>query len=284
MAKDKGRTLNPAQAQRKLEKQRALKKGKAEQQARRNEKLARRNPARLERQVKDLKAVEEAGGQLKPHEKARLEELERDLKAVLKAREALGDAAPQFPSAHNARRDGTTLGKRARDRFDRSGRHDDDSSDTDEDVLNIPMPRDKSPPIPREYWDRQRERRAARDRAAAAPPDPSKPAADTTLPSMPAAPVVSKAVYEAAPDIRNLQQEAISRFVPATVQQKMKSVTGAGQLLEPEELDRLESAGYVTGAKVTAPTSGEPLAASFDADLEALHNLNQAHVEDADDE
>lgn len=269
MAKDKERTINPAQAQRKAEKLKALKKSKAEQQARRNEKLARRNPARIERQINDLKAAEESGQQLKPHEKQRLEELERDLKAVQKAREALGDAAPKFTS-FKSDRDHSTLGKRQRDGHGRPRRHD-DSSETDEDVMNIPMPRDKSPPIPREYWQRKRERR---EKEAANHPDKG----------LPPKPVVeSKAVYEAAPEIRDLRKEAVSRFVPATVRQKQQNITGPGRLLEPEEMDKLEKAGYLPPAQVNDNSSTKQ-ATEFDADLEALHNLNQAHVEDAEDD
>ncbi|KAI5304262.1 hypothetical protein KEM56_006682 [Ascosphaera pollenicola] len=275
MAKDKERSINPAQAQRKAEKLKALKKGKAEQLARRNEKLARRNPARIERQINDLKAVQESGQQLKPHEKSRLEELERDLKAVQKAREALGDAAPKFAdSGRSFDRDHSTLGKRQRDGHGKARRHD-DSSETDEDVMNIPMPRDKSPPIPREYWQRRRERRDAREREAGNDPDKG----------LPPKPVVqSKAVYEAAPEIRDLRKEAISRFVPTTVRQKQQNITGAGRLLEPEEMDKLEKAGYVPHAQTEARSDTKQGTESFNADLEALHNLNQAHVEEAEDD
>jgi hypothetical protein len=68
MAKDKERPANPAQQQRKLEKAKPLRESKAEAQARRNEKLARRNSDRLQRQVDNLKALEESG-RIKPREK-----------------------------------------------------------------------------------------------------------------------------------------------------------------------------------------------------------------------
>lgn len=103
MARDKERSVNPAQQQRKLEKAKQLKKSRAELQAKRNEKLARRNPDRIQRQIDDLKALE-ASGEIKPREKAILDDLERDLKAVRKAREALGQKAPQYAS-HPRRRD-----------------------------------------------------------------------------------------------------------------------------------------------------------------------------------
>jgi hypothetical protein len=147
----KERSINPAQAQRKAEKARAVRKGaislpralesaltplhsdlppsQAKQiQARRNEKLARRNPERLQKQLDDLKAIEGSGGKLTAHENTALENLEKDLQAVRKAREALGDAAPKSGSGgfRNGDRDGGrggfgggrgggVLGKRRRD-------------------------------------------------------------------------------------------------------------------------------------------------------------------------
>ena len=113
MPKDKERSVNPAAAQRKLEKQKNLKKGKAEALVRRNEKLARRNPDRIQRQISDLKQMQESGQKLRPREEQILEALERDLRAVQKAREALGDKAPKFFNDRRERGDGDgVLGKR----------------------------------------------------------------------------------------------------------------------------------------------------------------------------
>ena len=118
MPKDKERSINPAQQQRKLEKAKALKKGRAELQTRRNEKLARRNPERMQREIDDLKALE-AKGDLKSREKTILEELEKDLRAVRKARDALGEKATQYGNRQPPRREGgdnsTVLGKRRHD-------------------------------------------------------------------------------------------------------------------------------------------------------------------------
>ncbi|KAJ5207572.1 hypothetical protein N7472_004020 [Penicillium cf. griseofulvum] len=60
MAKDKSArsTLPPRSEQ---DKQKELKKGKAEALARRNEKLARRNPDRIQRQINSFKEAEESG-------------------------------------------------------------------------------------------------------------------------------------------------------------------------------------------------------------------------------
>ena len=247
MARDKERSVNPAQAQRKLEKQKALKKGKAEAQARRNEKLARRNPDRIQKQIDDLKAIEESGQSLRPHDKQVLESLESDLRAVKKAREALGDRAPTFWKAgggEHRRKDREqgqgVLGKRRREDRDRRWERHDDSSDTDESVRNIPMPRDTPPPIPRQ----QRRQH---------PDEPRQPHA---LPQKPQPVAEVKTVYEAAPAIRNLQQEAVNKFVPSTVRMKQATVKGQGRLVEPEEMDKLEKSGYVSGTP--APNSASP--------------------------
>lgn len=249
MAKDKERSVNPAAAQRKQEKQKSLKKGKAEALARRNEKLARRNPERIERQISDLKSLEESGQKLRPRDKEILEALEKDLRAVLKAREALGDKAPKFRSGggHGHQGDGrdggeAVLGKRRRDQsFGRQ--QESDSSETDEDVRRIPMPRDTPPPIPRP----QRKRGHGHEDTGRRGPH--------SLPSKP--PVVeSKSVYEAKPEIRDLRQEAVNKFIPAAVRAKQDSIKGQGKLLEPEEMDRLEKAGYK--ANVGASQTDQP--------------------------
>ncbi|GAW24847.1 hypothetical protein ANO14919_144410 [Xylariales sp. No.14919] len=238
----KERNFNPVQAQRKADKAKAIKKGKAEATSRRNEKLAKRNPERLQKQIDDLKQITSSGGKLTSHEQAVLEGLERDHKAVLKAREALGDRAPSFGRS-GPRPDGQdprVLGKRRR------GREDASSSDDDvpDDVKSIPMPRDTPPPIPKEVLDEwYAKRRAARnandtplgDRAGR----PSHPQEATP------APIEAKTVYEAKPAVRDLRKEAVSAFVPSAVRTKLDKSKGRGGLMEPEEADRLEKEGYL---------------------------------------
>lgn len=245
MARDKERSINPAQQQRKLEKQKQLKKSRAELQAKRNEKLARRNPDRLDRQIQDLQALE-ASGDIKPREKAILEELERDLKAVRKAREALGDNAPKFgnsrPREAREGENNNVLGKRRHDgeRKFPHRRRESPGSDTDDSVRRIPMPEDTPPPIPREF---RRHNGTHHDRSQQGPPDQPH-----HLPSKPAPVVESKTTYSSAPQLRDLKKEAVSRFVPDVVRRKQDAVKGgpSGRLLEPEELDRLEAEGYKT--------------------------------------
>ncbi|KAJ9664342.1 hypothetical protein H2198_000271 [Neophaeococcomyces mojaviensis] len=243
MAKDKERSVNPAQQQRKLEKAKALKKSKADLQAKRNEKLARRNPTGIQRQIDDLKALETAGD-LKPREKAILADLERDLKAIKKAKEALGETIPQQtprPSHPRDTRDTGSglLGKRRYDgqrKF--NDRHDSAGSDTDESVRNIPWPRDTPPPIPREFRHTKNPNMAPLGEGRSYPLPAKLPEPKTT--------------YESAPQIRDLKKEAISRFVPNVVKRKQDAVKGTGgQLLEPEELDRLEREGYLQSTKPT---------------------------------
>ena len=77
------------QAWHKEQKAKAIKKGKASVLKERTEKLARRNPDRIERQIEDLTAAI-AAGNASAHTKKTLSELERDLAAVKKARKAQG--------------------------------------------------------------------------------------------------------------------------------------------------------------------------------------------------
>ncbi|KAL4883901.1 WW domain binding protein 11-domain-containing protein [Aspergillus karnatakaensis] len=280
MPRDKERSVNPAMAQRRLDKQKTLKKGKAEALARRNEKLGRRNPERIQRQINDLKELEQSGQGLRPREKQILEALERDLRAVQKAREALGDKAPKFANFQHKRgdddqsgerRDGGVLGKRRRDGHGRFNDQDSDSSETDEEVRRIPMPRDTPPPIPREYLRRKEANTADEHRGPH---------------SLPARPSVteSRTVYEAKPEIRDLRKEAVNKFIPSAVRMKHDSIRGQGKLLEPEELDRLEKAGYNAGPAETTPTAEdqERLAEEERRFNQELRSVQIEEVEDED--
>ncbi|KAM7221015.1 WW domain binding protein 11 domain containing protein [Rhypophila decipiens] len=258
MPKERG--VNPVQAQRKAEKAKAIKKGKAEQQAKRNEKLAQRNPDRIQRQIDDLKAIKEGGGKLTSLEEQSLEALEKDLKAVKKAREALGDRAPAFgregrgPGREGGPRHDGVLGKRRRDAEEASS----SDSDVPDDVKRIPMPRDTPPPIPKEILDewfaKRRQKRNANATNANMEPlgdknrfgdkdqDSQKPDKEK------APPRVSKTVYESAAVLRDLVKESVAAFVPTSVQMKLQKGKGHGGLLEPEEADRLEREGYLKAA------------------------------------
>ncbi|KAI1203597.1 WW domain binding protein 11-domain-containing protein [Nemania serpens] len=277
----KERNFNPVQAQRKVEKAKAVKKGKAEAVARRNEKLAKRNPERLKKQIDDLKQIESSGGKLTTHEQAVLEGLERDYKAVLKARDALGDSAPSFGHSgprHDGR-DAGVLGKRRRDRDDASGTDD----DVPDDVKSIPMPRDTPPPISKEVLDKWYAKRRAARAASGNPND--TPLGDgagrgrgqreaLVVPETRTAPE-AKTVYEAQPMVRNLQKEAVSAFVPTAVQIKLDKSKGVGGLIEPEEADRLEKEGYLKVAPETDTATASSTARP--------HQVTMEDVEDEDD-
>ena len=268
-------------------------------QSRRNEKLARKNPDRLQKQLDDLRAIESSGGKLNSHEKSVLEGLERDLRAVRKAREALGDAAPKFGSAT---RDGArggfrggragsggVLGKRRRD--------EDESTDSDvpEDVRRIPMPRDTPPPIAKEVLDKwyqaRRERlglsrereHAGRGTSANSTPlggnDRTVGGAAAATPQMP--PVEVKTVYEAKPVIRDLRKEAVS-FVPAAVRVKMEKGRGVGGLVESEEADQLEKEGYMPTSRSAGKGAENVMEEQDHAETQDSRMVGMEEVEDED--
>lgn len=251
----KEKSANPVAAQRKADKRKEIAKSKKSVQEQRNEKLARRNPDRLQKQIDELKELH-SRSQLRPKDQQTLAQLEKDIRGIKRAREALGDAAPQFPSHErrndrgdrergDARQDQRDrrlhLGKRRRD----AESDDSDGSDTDPEVRNIPMPRDTPPPMPREKFT-----------------DPQIGPDGQRMPhALPAKPVVAapQLVYSSAPQLRDLKKEA-TKFVPAAVRQKQKQVKGQGRLLEPEEIDKLEQAGYYAHAKKAADEAGEEVA------------------------
>ncbi|KAJ3477785.1 hypothetical protein NLG97_g8743 [Lecanicillium saksenae] len=242
----KEKNYNPVNAQRKADKAKAIKKGKTEAQERRNERLAKKNPDQLQKQIDDLKKITEGGGKLSRHEEQVLEGLEKEIKSVKKAREALGDKAPTFGRGWTRDVDGKrggVLGKRRR------GSHGASSSDEDvpDDVKIIPMPRDTPPPIPKEILDAwYAKRRAQRSAEQAARSGGGADKADAKGDERKQKPVVeSRTVYEAAPVTRNLQKEAVAAFVPSAVRSKLTKGSGQGGLMEPEEADALEKQGYL---------------------------------------
>ncbi|RDI82617.1 hypothetical protein Vi05172_g7402 [Venturia inaequalis] len=246
MAKE--RSINPATAALKASKAKQIKKSKANLATQRNEKLARRNPHRLQKQIDDLKKTEE-NGSIRPRDKQMLEQLEKDLRAVTKAREALGEKAPKF-NEYRERRDDFeneqgrgVLGKRRRD-GERV-----EESETDEDVKDIPMPKDTEnmPPLPRRKNPRNANETPLGGSRGGFEQDQNP---DLSLPSKPAV-KPSPVVLESAPVTRNLRKEAVSQFVPSSVSQNLKRLKGEGdRYLEPEEADRLEQSGYKAAEKV----------------------------------
>ena len=206
-----------------------------------------------------------------------------------KAREALGDRAPQFKSygSRHGGYDGSgVLGKRRRDDDEAES----SDSDVPDDVRRIPMPRDTPPPIAKEVLDEWYAKRRAR-RAAQATNANQEPLAEgkerdvgQRQRSAPAAPVEAKTVYEAKPVLRDLKKEAVSAFMPTVVRMKIDKVKGQGGLLEPEEADRLEKEGYLAGHQ---ELGGAAASGSEYVDVgqqEATAPSRRAMVEDAEDE
>lgn len=216
-----------------------------------------------------------------------LEGLEKELKAVQKAREALGDAAPQFRrggpprdgSGHDSR---GVLGKRRRDLNDAESSSE---SDVPEDVKSIPMPRDTPPPIPKEvmdkWWAKRRAKRNAnanneplgRDRGIGGGDNDQE--TQGSLPPKPA--METKTVYEAKPVVRNLRKEAVA-FVPAAVRMKLDKTQGVGGLMEPEEADRLEQEGYLK------PSAEATVAESTEMDIDSAPAGRQVTMEEIEDD
>ncbi len=228
-----------------------------------------------------------------------LEGLEREVKAVKKAREALGDKAPSINRGWTSRdgdsRPGGVLGKRRRGSHGGGGGGSSSDEDVPEDIKSIPMPRDTPPPIPKavldEWYGKRRARRNAEMGNSNRYGGPSRGGdnrgdGDDTRQQQQqrqaAAPVVeAKTVYEAAPVKRDLQQEAVSAFVPSAVRTKLNKGAGQGGLMEPEEADRLEEEGYM---KRAGDRDGSGEAAAATAAAAAAAGSRKVTVEDVEDE
>ena len=283
MPSEKSRPINPAAAQRKLEKTRALRKSKAAIQAQRTTRLATRNPLRLEQTIASLKSRQDSqGGKLGPQEKKALEDAERDLVRVRKAREAVGlkdGGPPGRIEGGGGERGGGGRGrgaggqvsgvKRLRKEMEGKNKGEQESEEeeeekdeeTDEDVRRIPMPRDTPPPIPPRPHLHPASTSASASNANLEPLGPARlplssytPGDTTTTtpntsqsPASASAPAPAPAiikVYESAPQVRDLRREAVASFVPEVVRRKLDAVRGKGKLLEEEELRELEKGGY----------------------------------------
>lgn len=230
----KEKSANPVAAQHKADKKAAFKKSKAQQQSQRNDRLAQRNPDRLQRQIDELKQSD-AAGQLRGKEKHHLAHLEKELRGVKKAREVLGDKAPVFRQ-YRAHEDNAQTQRRAG-----HGARFDDEPDTEDDARDIPMPEDTPPPVPRRPRPRDETQQTADPNSKGDEPAKRQKVAQT--------------VYTAEPQLRDLGKEA-RRFVPNSVAANIqKTKPEPGRLVEPEELDRLEQAGY--GPKHTVPRQVE---------------------------
>ena len=305
MAKDKDRAQNPAAQQRKIEKQKALKKGsspilplaffkvpsfleshlltaglpagKAAVAAQRTERYASRNPRRLESTISDLHNLKESqGGRLSARDQRQLEEAERDVERVKKAREALGDKALTL---HSNRGGGDARGRgdggRGRGGYGGLGKRnreqeaESSGAETDESVRKIPWPRDTPPPIPRRRRDDGPRHPTNANREPLGGqrrlPDRVEAEAEVLDTSLPAKPA-PKTTYESKPVVRDLRKEATARFVPNAVKRKIDATKGVGgKLLEEEEVEMLEKEGYGAGGRSLGDGAGGRGVAVVDA-------------------
>ncbi|KAF3919143.1 hypothetical protein ABW21_db0208214 [Orbilia brochopaga] len=224
MAKD--RTLNPAAAHLKSEKAKAHAKAQKQRLQQRQEKLARRNPDRIQRQIDELKGKEDKGLALSTHEKKALEDLERDLKGVRKAREALGvPLEPENRGRGASDRGGFQSRGRGRgggyERRTTNRRRDGDDGDEDSDastassVASIPLPAGPPPLLQLQIGKKDGGPLAAHLTGLPAKPgEGGAPAGQQPA----AQPVVT---YSSAPLLRDLKKEA-TIFTPAAVHRQKK--------------------------------------------------------------
>ncbi|PWW78394.1 hypothetical protein C7212DRAFT_351180 [Tuber magnatum] len=253
------------QAWHKKEKAKQVKKGKAEKQKLRTEKLARRNPDRIQKQIDELTAIEEGGGQMNAGDKKLFAELQRDLAAVKKAKQALGEKVPEQrvgvkrsardmekdekrdpPRSHHHR-----LLRHRREEEEGSEERDSDSGgSTSSSVRDIPMPPGTPPPLPRKAW----------------------PRGPRTVHELPEKPAIAPAqtTYSAAPIIRDLRKEA-SVFVPAAVKRKMlveNATLGEGKGGGDEEEEE-EEEGFER-KKINAAPDVDVEFSKFQAEMEEV--------------
>ena len=277
--------INPALAAHKAAKNKSIKKGKADVQAQRNERLGKQNPERIQRQIDELRE----SGDLRPQDRQKISDLEKSLKSVEKARKALGERAPEFRPLRDFKQDGDrggALGKRKREHG--QDRHRDDqkrdgeeSSETEEDVRKIPWPKDVEniQPIPR----RQNQRSQPDDAGAAT----------NKLPEKPAQPVVARTTYSGSAQLRDIQQDAVNAFLP---QHRKPAVPASETTMSTEDKAQAEADG-LTAAKKAADAAekeaefnimaGEAAAGGPSADLdEELMRIEQEliQVENEDDD
>ncbi|KAI5804912.1 hypothetical protein EDC01DRAFT_626823 [Geopyxis carbonaria] len=134
------------QAWHKSQKAKAIKKGKAATLKTRTEKLSKRDPQRLQRQVDAARALV-ASGDARPHDRKELERLEGELAAVERAREKLGLGGG---GGEKRKRDGEEQRERRERLAGRGTAAGGESDSEDSDAGDIPLPPGPLPPLPGE--------------------------------------------------------------------------------------------------------------------------------------
>ncbi|KAK9235085.1 WW domain binding protein 11-domain-containing protein [Lipomyces kononenkoae] len=242
MAREK--SLNPAQAQHKRDKANAIKKAKAERSQRITEKLSKRNPDRISRQIETLKEIEQEG-RLQGSDRKLLADLEQQLVLVNKAREKVQQAGAN--KGENLAKDGDTRSSGLRERHqNKSGVYVLKGLERKSIYWDPVFNPTGLPPegFPYQEWsDGEKENDFVLDEEVEYRPElgeadatgiplPKGPALRFQQPTPEAAP--SKTTYEAAPIVRDLKKESAS-FIPTSVQRMRQHKRSASA--EPQEPD-----------------------------------------------
>ena len=244
--------------------------GKAAVAAQRQQRLAHRNPARLQQQIDSLR---ESGN---VRDQKQVQELEQELARVKKAREALGadrNHGPDRDSNAGRGRDGGgtrgggVLGKRSRGdhagrgdrgRGDLRGRGQSEESsgvETDESVRRIPMPKDTPPPPPR----RERRNQQQQDEKRQEAPKVQPP----------------QTVYESAPAVRDLQKEAVKGLVPAAVLRRREFTKGEGREVTKDKEGKKEDVVNAIPSPEEGAMDVDDELARFEAEVAGLRREEQ---------
>ncbi|WBW74487.1 splicing associated factor Saf1 [Schizosaccharomyces osmophilus] len=242
------RGYNPVQAETKKKKKREQTKLREERAKRYEDKLSHKNVGQIERQISELAALEGSQG-LNAHDKQILQNLEKDL-AVIRKKNIHGHSVGRIESEKTKEEERRTKPKRPfmpknpkksiyyDAVFNPFGvpppgmsyrEKEEESSETDESVIDIPMPEGEYPFEEKKKKDNRKARNVGRRRDETtsnrvAPDIKTSDAAEALKPQKTDASkedVVTE--YSAQPIVRDLRKEA-TQFLPATVRnQKRKS-------------------------------------------------------------
>lgn len=103
MVKEKALSANPVQAYNKKSKKASINKSRAEKSKLRDDKLQKRRPDQVQRQIDELRQLSQ-DGRINNHDRALLETLEKDLARIQKLRSD-GKVGPQITSENYARQE-----------------------------------------------------------------------------------------------------------------------------------------------------------------------------------
>ncbi|EPX70835.1 ww domain binding protein 11 [Schizosaccharomyces octosporus yFS286] len=240
------RGYNPVQAETKKKKKREQNKLREERAKRYEEKLSHKNVGQLERQIAELSALEGSQG-LNAHDKQILQNLEKDL-AVIRKKNIHGHSVGRIESEKTKEEERRIKPKRPfipknpkksiyyDPVFNPYGvpppgmsyrEKEEESSETDESVIDIPIPEGEYPFEEQKKKDNRKPRNVARRRddikLAEVTPN-SKPSDAPGMEEKQETDTQEKDVvteYSAQPIVRDLRKEA-TQFLPATVRNQKR--------------------------------------------------------------